>query len=575
MTHPIPMAPAAVLPTSRPESLPTMGHIGRYALKYRIGEGGLGTVYAAHDPLLSRLIAVKTLNVDLPVDQRDAFNAMFLNEAKAAGSLSHPNIVTVFDAGVHQDGASQSAYIAMELLKGKDLRVLMKEGWHPTPAQAGLIVRRVADALAFAHSKGVIHCDIKPANIFMVGRTQPRVLDFGIARIAKRRDTAANKDGDTMQHEDAEMMAGSPYYMAPEQVRPQNFERRVLNVDRRADVYALGVVFYELLTGHRPFEGETLAAITDAVLTRKPPTAHQLNPRVPKELSDIAERAMMRNRDHRTHSARAMSRELRAWLETQSPSAFEARPLTENKTRRSVYVAAGSVATVLCGGLLWWGLSGRAPQEAEIAAPTAALASDATLASDSAPASNAVLAPPSPPSSEFALPDPTAPDPERVNAAEPVAPTWSPEPIATYEVAASASSGIIGVTPVDPTHSSAAATPDAPPRAPVQATPRRAIQTTAPERAAPAPVAEPAPKRSVRAQAAAPVKNGALMLAVRPWAHIEVDGRSVGTTPPMNQLALPQGRHTIVLRNDAFPAYSRTINIVAGEAVLIKYRFGQ
>ena len=169
---------AGLVATPADRAMPTIGHIGRYALKYQLGAGGLGTVFAAHDPLLSRLIAVKTLNVEIKEDERESFNAHFINEARAAGGLSHPHIVTVFDAGI----SDNRAYIAMELLKGRDLRQLRQEGWRATPAQAALIVRRVADALAFAHSKGVIHRDIKPANIFMVGRTQPRVLDFGIAR---------------------------------------------------------------------------------------------------------------------------------------------------------------------------------------------------------------------------------------------------------------------------------------------------------------------------------------------------------------------------------------------------------
>ena len=236
-------------------ALPTIGHIGRYALKYQLGIGGLGTVFAAHDPLLSRLIAVKTLNVEVADDERESFNAMFINEARAAGGLSHPHIVTVFDAGI----SDKRAYIAMELLKGRDLRQLRQEGWRATPAQAALIVRRVADALAFAHSKGVIHRDIKPANIFMVGRTQPRVLDFGIARVAHRQEGA-----------DAHSGAGSPYYMAPEQVK------RELS-DRRADVFSLGVVLYELLTDTKPFNGATLEEIREAVLHLEPPLANKLD----------------------------------------------------------------------------------------------------------------------------------------------------------------------------------------------------------------------------------------------------------------------------------------------------------
>jgi serine/threonine protein kinase len=226
-------------------------------------------VFAAHDPLLSRLIAIKTLNLEIAAEEREAFNALFLNEARAAGGLSHPHIVTVFDAGV----SDQGAYIAMELLKGRDLRQLRLEGWKPTPTQAALIVRRVSDALAYAHSKGVVHRDVKPANIFMVGRTQPRVLDFGIARVAH-------------QHEnEGDVAGGSPYYMSPEQVRHEA-------VDRRTDVFSLGVVLYELLTGTRPFRGNSLQEITGAVVSLVPPKAHEVDASVPKALSDITAKAM-------------------------------------------------------------------------------------------------------------------------------------------------------------------------------------------------------------------------------------------------------------------------------------------
>ena len=173
---------------------------------------------------------------------------MFLHEARAAAQPEHPHIVTVFDAGL----SPQGAYIAMELLKGKDLRQLLAEGWRPSPGQAALIIRRVADALAYAHSKGVVHRDIKPANIFMIGRTQPKVLDFGIASIAHARD----RGGDAA--------VGSPHYMAPEQVRGAG-------TDRRTDVFSLGVVLYELLTGRRAFDGGSLEGIASAVCEHRPP----------------------------------------------------------------------------------------------------------------------------------------------------------------------------------------------------------------------------------------------------------------------------------------------------------------
>ena len=310
LTRPFPDADEVAMEArrGRTESLPTIGQIARYALKYTLGEGGLGTVYAAHDPLLSRAVAIKTLHVDPSMTDPERFNALFLNEARAAGGLSHPQIVTVYDAGTSEQGP----YIAMELLKGKDLRHLLAQGWRPTPSQAALIVRRVADALSYAHHKGVIHRDIKPANIFMTGRTQPRVLDFGIARIRQAESLAQRDDPQSRFHE---LVGGSPYYMSPEQVRR-------LTVDRRVDVYALGVVLYELLTGQRPFAGNSLEEIAEAVLRQPVPLAHEVNPEVPRALSEIVAQAMHRERDQRIRSARRLSQALRDWIErTDEPDA--------------------------------------------------------------------------------------------------------------------------------------------------------------------------------------------------------------------------------------------------------------
>ncbi len=300
-TRPLPEPDPAELRRVPPEALPTIGHIGRYALKYVIGEGGLGTVYAAHDTLLSRLIAIKTLNVHLPAAEREQFDKLVLHEARASAGLNHTYIVTVHDAGTSEQGS----YIAMELLKGRDLRHLMSMGWRPTPEQAALIVRRVADALSYAHHKGVIHRDIKPANIFMVGRTQPRVLDFGIARI-RQVEALAQRDDDASRFQ--ELIGGSPFYMAPELVRREQGDQRV-------DVYALGVVLYELLAGRRAFTGGSLDEIADAVLHQPVRPVHEVNPEVPRELSAIVAQAMHRDVSQRHRSARRLSHALRDWLD--------------------------------------------------------------------------------------------------------------------------------------------------------------------------------------------------------------------------------------------------------------------
>jgi hypothetical protein len=530
-----PQGPAPVFSTNpavkRDDQLPTIGHIGRYALKYKIGAGGLGTVYAAHDPLLSRLIAIKTLNLEISTEEREAFNQLFLNEARAAGGLSHPNIVTVFDAGVSQQGGD--AYIAMELLKGRDLRQLRQEGWRPTPTQAALIVRRVADALAYAHSKGVVHRDVKPANIFMVGRTQPRVLDFGIARLAHQHEGGATGD----------LAAGSPYYMAPEQVRQQA-------VDRRADVFSLGVVLYELLTDQKPFRGTTLSEITQAVLEHQPPAANRVDPAVPAALAEIAARAMEKDPEHRYRSARSLSRELRHWLEENAATGDHLgnEPESPRRSRLLVWAGAALAAAAFVGIGLWVGLASQRDAEPVATEPAAIGVPAATAAAPTA----APVAPATAAAPTVAATTPTADLPATSAGAGP---------------AALPSVGATAATATPP----AMPTPTPPPRA--------AAPATAPVRsaaAAPAPVAKDAARaRGTReARAAATGGVGTVRVAITPWGNVEVDGTAVGTAPPLNELTLPEGAHQITVRNADFPPYTTTINVVPGQPVTLRHRFG-
>ena len=504
-------APAPAGSGSHPvDTLPTIGHIGRYALKYRIGSGGLGTVYAAHDPLLSRLIAIKTLNIDLSAGERTAFSKVFLNEARAAAGLSHPNIVTVFDAGISEDGA----YIAMELLKGRDLRQLLQDGWRPTPEQAALIVRRVADALAYAHAKGVVHRDVNPANIFMVGRTHPRVLDFGIALVAQRHDGA----GGEPPRDD--ITGGSPYYMAPEQVRQQP-------VDRRCDVFSLGVVLYELLAGSRPFRGSTLAEIMTAVLEHDPPRADRVNPDVPPALAEIAERALAKSPDRRYRSARMFARELRRWIDeyADAPDApIETTRRAAPRRRAMLGIAAGIAAA---GAIVVAMLSGQPPTQL---APVQAQAPVVP------PAATAPLA------------------------------AASPDHVSTpADVAATQESAAVG----EPSPASPAAGSRPPTK--VRAAGAAVRQSKAEQRAS---SSRPAKVPATAAAAAAEAPTGTVVMAISPWGEIEVDGTSAGTTPPLARLTLSEGAHTITIRNADFPPHRMTVQVQAGRSVTLRHRFG-
>ena len=372
--------PGAIPADERPlQSLPTIGHVGRYALKYQLGAGGLGTVYAALDPLLSRPIAVKTLHVDATVAQREALESQLLAEARAAAGLNHPNIVTVYDAGLSEQGV----YIAMERLQGRDLRQLLADGWRPEPAQAARIARRIAEALAYAHSQGVIHCDVKPANIFMIGRTQPKVLDFGIARVAQRQgppEAAATAGEDAPNTSVSPADLGSPYYVAPEQLLGQP-------LDLRCDVYGVGVVLYELLTGRRAFEGRSLDGIRQAVLEADVPPVSAVNRDVDAALSKIVEQAMARDPAHRYRTARQLARALRSWLDDADGHPVAA-PLARSNAAWAAFAGLGLAAAVAFW-VLGPGSGAQAPDQARNEPPPAVAAPPAAMPS---PAASPMLA---------------------------------------------------------------------------------------------------------------------------------------------------------------------------------------
>ncbi len=220
--------------------------IGRYRITDKIGEGAMGVVYRGFDPLLERTVAIKTIRLDFNPDERADFDQRFLQEAKSAGRLNHPNIVTVYDAGESGD----IAYIAMEYLEGKDLRQLMVKD-KPIPADLAVdIVGGIADGLGYAHRHGVVHRDVKPANIMVLQNGAVKLADFGIAHLQGGGKTQTSSP------------IGTPAYMAPEQFAGTP-------VDGRADIFSLGVILYQLLTGRVPFDADTVAGVIYRVV-RKP-----------------------------------------------------------------------------------------------------------------------------------------------------------------------------------------------------------------------------------------------------------------------------------------------------------------
>lgn len=262
--------------------------IGRYEILEEIGRGAMGTVYRARDPLIERTVAIKTVPIAQLRQEGTGAESRFLREAKSAGRLSHPNIVTIYDVG-EADGL---AYIAMEFLSGTTLRELMDKG--PMPLDLALdTATQMAEALAFAHQHGVIHRDIKPANVVVTeqyGRI--KLTDFGIAHLANS------------EHTQAGQMLGSPRYMSPEQAMGHE-------VDGRSDIFSLGAMLYEMLTGHYAFDGDSLPTIVYRVVNETPAAASSLRPQVPAGLSSLVAHMLSKN-PHARPDARTLVNALHA-----------------------------------------------------------------------------------------------------------------------------------------------------------------------------------------------------------------------------------------------------------------------
>jgi serine/threonine-protein kinase len=263
--------------------------LGRYEIISELGQGAMGTVYKARDPLLDRIVAIKTINLNLLDDEVAEYEARFYQEAKAAGQLSHPNIVTIYDIGK----SDQLAYMAMEFLEGQELRRILG-GLSPIAIEQALdIGAQVADALNYAHDRQVVHRDIKPANVMVLNDGLIKITDFGIARMR-------NNEIKTMTG----MILGSPKYMSPEQVSAKR-------AGPPSDLFSLGVVIYEMLTGTSPFVADTIHSVMYQTLHFNPPAPKTLNPDLPEVVNYIVAKVLAKNVDDRYRSAADLASDLR------------------------------------------------------------------------------------------------------------------------------------------------------------------------------------------------------------------------------------------------------------------------
>ena len=537
-----------------PQDAVNYGYLGRYRLDRMIGHGAMGAVFQAFDATLGRTIAIKTLYTQ-PDQAAGGFDiamvdGAILQEARAAATLNHPHIVTVYDAGRAPSSVlgRELPYVAMELLQGCDLRERMNAGPPLSQRDAVALVGKLALALDHAHKAGVLHRDIKPANVFMSKTNGPKILDFGLAKFTARAKYQANAAS-------SEVIAGSPQYMSPEMVH--SIHDASVAVDARSDVYSLGVMLYELLCGKQPFDAPTLELLQARIVNTPPEPPHIVNPAIPAELSAIMLTALAKKPEGRYRSAGQLARELRRWgaqsQDADSPDAISkpgvlaeltsgplpldgavAQPVEINfsvaKSRMPVFAALAAAIGVALIAAIWWTVQQPAPskQPPPLAAgsrpvnlPTNAVAINtvpATALSTSAPAPALAL------------------------------PAVLPATAATMATAASTQLPTVAATP---TVVALAGSSSADPSAANAATVAAATASSGP---------------------AAPT-TAKLRISLTPWGEIEVDGKKMGVSPPLTNLTLEPGPHTIVVRNSDFTSYTFKIKSVAGKTDNIVHKF--
>jgi eukaryotic-like serine/threonine-protein kinase len=270
---------------------PELTKLGRYRIIGELGRGAMGVVYKGEDPALDRIVALKTVILSADAEGKTEYQKRFFLEAKAAGRLSHPQVITVYDFGQEGD----IAYMAMEFLKGTELRTRMKDGTISVP-EAVHIAEQVAEGLGYAHEHGVVHRDVKPSNIMLLSHDKVKIMDFGIARM--RASDHKTSTG---------LVLGTPKYMSPEQVSGSP-------VDHRSDIFSLGVVLYEMLTHTKLFQGEDTPQIFNAVASYQPPMPSRVNPDVPAMLDFVVERALKKDPAVRYQDAFELAADLRSAL---------------------------------------------------------------------------------------------------------------------------------------------------------------------------------------------------------------------------------------------------------------------
>jgi serine/threonine protein kinase len=461
--------------------------LGRYQIVRELGRGAMGVVYEATDPQIGRAVALKTVRLDALSINAEELAQRFKNEARAAGRLNHPNIVTIYDAG-EEDGV---LYIAMELLEGHTLHALLAERRLPVE-RAIDIGRQICAGLQFAHSKGIIHRDIKPGNVIVASQGFVKITDFGIAR-----------SGETMTL--TGQVLGTPHYMSPEQVLGKD-------LDPRSDLFSVGVILYEMLTGERPFEGQSMTTVMYKIVHETPVPPRAIDTAIHPGLSAVIEKALAKS------------------PEVRYPNGVELAAALENYRALDPAQVATAAFPVLSPD-----------QTASVATPASAVASVRAVRLNTEAAASASVQPQAP-------------------AAVPVQ-----RRTLIYLLAVAVIAGLIwlGWAHYHRSQSSVATTPTSPSTTPEPPVPSASSQLPSPQ-----PAEQPVgPGGSVSlVRGASPNKDTAKMTvnSSPQGAQIFIDGAPTGKRTPAVVL-VPKGEHTVALQLEGYQPSSFRFNLRGGE----------
>ncbi len=578
-----PAAPTPPVPSLAAPAGSALGHIGPYDLWVALARHGLGQCFKAWDTADGVEVMLTLLDLESDARDREAIVAQLQQSVLAAAALKHPGLARIHDAGV----IGQGVYIVYDWLPGRTLGQAQMSGWHPTARVAANLVRDLARALAHARAHGVLHGGLNPATVMLDANDRPTVLGLGYASIAHDSDVPAMDL----------LVSGAAPYLAPEQLQGGS-------VDARTDVHALGVLLYELLTARRAYPGETVPEVARSLMAHDPAPPHWLRLDVPERLSAIAMQALQRNPAARYAHVGEVGDALDAWLqqsEEENEDAREAFAVAQQEARpvrrKGYWVSASLLAAATAVVAFTWverhetapvgaslriveGVAAAAGADGKVTAPVAGAAPSETHAAGVGGRSDATLGHAGAAGLEQAVVVATGsslaatgivrtlPAPRSTDDAVPVA-----LPVAAVAVVATgpgANGGVRSETAAAPRlQPSATVQPESTPAVATSKAQQSASKAVARDKARPAVVEARAPAGPVAGQ------TGTVQLAISPWGYVEVGGKLAGASPPLHKLMLPEGTHTITIRNEDFAPFVTTVQVTADKAATVRHRFAQ